>query len=454
MNECAIFPGLTAVNVPVNVGRPRSIVSVDYTTALILERDTDAVVRVFDSDNDGIFDDRQLVASANGLNHGLAIHDGHIYASSDTTVYRWSFDDSPIFDSVNSNTVEVVITNINADGNGGAPQGHETRTLAFDNSGRLYVSVGSDENIDNDSFRARIRRFTIDDPTVFPMNFLIGEIFADGLRNEVAMSFDKHDVLWGLGNGADNLIRSDLGGDIHNNNPGEEMHQIKEELAGKHWGYPWCWTEYIINPQNGGLGRGTVWAWPSFLNTVITDEQCRDVDEYEPAQLVIQAHSAPLGMTFYNYKPDVELRTECKDTNGISTAFPQSFDGYAFVAYHGSWNRDVPTGYKVVAIPMTAAGNLLNGMDTEPIDILAHVPPNAQWRDGFRPVDVDFDECGRLLVTSDGTNGNGDRLVLIEATATLEESTCTYTVPGGGGGGGLFNLPSLASLLALVCPFV
>ena len=45
-------------------------------------------------------------------------------------------------------------------GGGSSPNGHVTRTLEFDRLGRLYVSVGSQSNVDNDSFRARIRRFT------------------------------------------------------------------------------------------------------------------------------------------------------------------------------------------------------------------------------------------------------------------------------------------------------
>ena len=56
---------------------------------------------------------------------------------------------------------EVVIKNMNADGKGGAPQGHTTRTLAFDAVGKLYVSVGSYSNVDADSQRSRIRRFVL-----------------------------------------------------------------------------------------------------------------------------------------------------------------------------------------------------------------------------------------------------------------------------------------------------
>jgi hypothetical protein len=56
-----------------------------------------------------------------------------------------------------------------------------------------------------------------------------------------------------------------------------------------------------------------------------------------------------------------------------------------------------------------------------PVDLLAHQPPNANWDDGFRPVDVDFDECGRLIVTSDGTSGNGAKLVRIERIGSISE---------------------------------
>ena len=80
----------------------------------------------------------------------------------------------------------MVIKNINADGHGGAPLGHTTRTIVFDSRGRLYVSVGSSQNVDQDSNRARIRRFAI--PAAVPaggIDFNRGVVFADGLRNEV-----------------------------------------------------------------------------------------------------------------------------------------------------------------------------------------------------------------------------------------------------------------------------
>jgi glucose/arabinose dehydrogenase len=184
----------------------------------VLERGTQSIINIFDSDNDGIPDSKQTVAFAYGLNHGLAIHDGFIYASSDSMVYRWPNDNTyPLDDEA----AVIVINNINEDGNGGAPQGHTTRTLEFDDKGWLYVSVGSSGNVDANSYRSRIRRVDLSgDPTTlsFPQDFQTMEVFADGLRNEVGLAFDKHGALWGVENSADRLQRDDLGGDIHENN--------------------------------------------------------------------------------------------------------------------------------------------------------------------------------------------------------------------------------------------
>mmetsp|Transcript_31777 Transcript_31777/g.38616 ORF Transcript_31777/g.38616 Transcript_31777/m.38616 type:complete len:271 (+) Transcript_31777:225-1037(+) len=181
------------------------------------------------------------------LNHGLALHDGYLYASSSTTVYRWRYTPGTETSPPKVGDIETVIVNVSK-GAGttlGAPGGHTTRTLALDESGRLYVSVGSKENVDDDSFRSRIRRFELPDQNstsaisraiTLPIEFETGEVFADGLRNEVGLAFDSFGILWGVENGPDNLKRKDLGGDIHNNNPAEELNRFTEETAGEHWG--------------------------------------------------------------------------------------------------------------------------------------------------------------------------------------------------------------------------
>lgn len=396
--EAELHDGFCAFQLPIDVDQPRSIIALGTTDLMIVERGTSSVVLFIDSDGDGLVDTRRVLVTAPNLNHGLALSNGYLYASSNTHVYRWAYSDG--FATIDTSPT-TVIDNINADGQGGAPQGHWTRTLAFDGSGRLYVSVGSYSNVDRDSFRARIRRFNLDTGNL-PLDFLSGEVFADGLRNEVGLAWDRHGVLWGVENGADGLARDDLGADIYNDNPAEELNQFLE--PGAHYGYPYCWTEYRL-PEGVGRGRGAVWSWPETFATAYTDAECEAL--FTKPALSMQAHSAPLGITFYAWQEERPA--------GCSGAFPRDMDSYAFIAFHGSKSRDIPTGYKVVYVAMDGDGSVSG----DAVDLLAHVAPDAEWPDGFRPVDVDFDACGRLLVTSDGTRSSevflGSKIVRVQS---------------------------------------
>ena len=149
-------------------------------------------------------------------------------------------------------------------------------------------------------------------------------------------------------------------------------------------------------------GRGTIWAWPSTMASK-NDQWCRD-NTIRPV-LSMQAHSAPLGITFFNYSNSSTSADDCPDDGG----FPKSMNGNAFIAFHGSWNRNPPTGYKVVRVPMGDNGN---PTVDEAIDFFCHHDKSgsgAKWPNGFRPVDVVFDKCNRLLITSDGTGSASTR---------------------------------------------
>ena len=335
------------------------------------------------------------VASMPDLSHGIELSRGYLYASTPTTVYRWPYRKGQ---TNLATSRQKVIVNMDrfASGELGAPDGHTTRTLAFDPAGKwLYVSIGSEGNVDPDSHRARIRRFNIAAwDSTRPLEFNNGEVFADGLRNEVGLAFDSFGDLWGVENGADNLYRDDLGGDVHNDNPAEELNRFREAKKGQHWGYPYCWSEYCLPVANGGSGRmgaGTVWAWPDFMNATITDAWCRT--KTNKSVMSMPSHSAPLGITFYNWK-------DVSQDEGCSGGFPRSMDKYAFIAFHGSWNRDPPTGYKVVFVRFNSRGNPTGA---QPIDLFRHDGTTADWPVSIRPVDVQFDRCGRLFVTEDGT---------------------------------------------------
>jgi len=227
-----------------------------------------------------------------------------------------------------------------------------------------------------------------------PFDFREGEVFADGLRNEVGLAFDAAGVLWGVENGADRLRRADLGGDIHQDNPAEELNKF-DGAVGTHYGYPWCWTEYEL-PAEYGMGRGTVWAWPDTMNTFRNDDWCRTNSRLP--ELSMQGHSAPLGLTFFD-KNAVANGPDEAFCSGIGGTFPSERDGDLYIGFHGSWNRDIPTGYKVVHVPFDGPGGSPIG---EVIDLFWHGGNGARWPSRVRPVDVAFDRCGRLLVSDDG----------------------------------------------------
>lgn len=175
LSEAYLATGFCAGIIPVAVQQPRSIVACSVVSNssnnnaadfLTLERGTGSVLVGEDLDGDGIPESVRTLVTVAGLNHGLAVTSTHVYASSSTRVYRWPY--NPATKTLLGDQ-ETVIQNMNADGQGGAPFGHTTRTLAIQEAvNELYVSVGSNANVDPDSFRARIRRFKIDDPTLFP----------------------------------------------------------------------------------------------------------------------------------------------------------------------------------------------------------------------------------------------------------------------------------------------
>ena len=92
----------------------------------------------------------------------------------------------------------------------------------------------------------------------------------------------------------------------------------------------------------------------------------------------MQAHSAPLGLGFYS-----------------GTQFPEAYRGDLFVAFHGSWNRSAPTGYKVVRVPLE------DGVPGAVMDFATGWlrSDGSQWG---RPVDVVTSADGSLMISDDG----------------------------------------------------
>jgi glucose/arabinose dehydrogenase len=242
------------------------------------------VVALPDKDKNGKSD--ETIAFLKGLNspHGIAFYNGYIYIGETNQIVRYKYngiDSKP-------GKKEIIVPNL-------PTGGHFTRTVAFGPDGKMYVSIGSSCNIceEKDKRRAAILQFDPDGSD--------GTLFAKGLRNSVGLTWDPvKGEMWATDNGRDWL------GD---NLPPDEINIVKE---GKDYGWPYCYGDKIPDPKFNDRGR--------CVNTV--------------APIVeLQAHSAPLGLTFYE-----------------GDQFPEKYKGDLFVAYHGSWNRSVPTGYKLVRI--------------------------------------------------------------------------------------------------------
>jgi len=219
-----------------------------------------------------------------GLNrpYGLAFHDGWMYVGERTQIVRYRGPD--YFHG------EVVVSDLPTGGS------HWSREIVFGSDGKLYVSVGSSCNLceERDPRRAAVIRYEPDGT---------GEtIVAEGLRNAAGLAVHSGTgVIWASQNERDNL-----GDDL----PFEEINILSD---GEHFGWPYCYGDGEPNPE-----------YPDRADFCATTAS--------PA-LGIQAHSAPLGMVFYD-----------------GEQFPEEYRGDLFVALHGSWNRTDPTGYKLVRV--------------------------------------------------------------------------------------------------------
>ena len=225
--------------------------------------------------------------------------------------------------------------------------GHWTRDIVFSRDGKkLFVSVGSKSNVSDEEVekdRARVFEYDPDGKN--------GRVFATGIRNPVGLAIHPATgELWTSVN-----ERDELGDDL----VPDYVTRVKD---GGFYGWPWYYMGGHQDPRHKGKH-------PELKDKVITPD------------VLIQSHSAPLDLIFYDGRQ-----------------FPADYRENAFAALHGSWNRSRRTGYKIVRIPTQngqAAGeyiDFMTGFVTSEGDV---------WG---RPVGVAVAKDGALLVTDDGGN--------------------------------------------------
>ena len=227
--------------------------------------------------------------------------------------------------------------------------GHWTRDLAFSKDGRaMFVSVGSSSNdyeglFENETRRADILEFRPDGSAM--------RTYASGIRNPVGIAIDpRTGELWASVN-----ERDGLGDDL----PPDYITRV---VAGGFYGWPW----FYIGPHQDPVHRGE---HPELRDKVLLPD------------VLLQAHSASLEMTFYT-----------------GTQFPKEYVGDAFAAEHGSWNRSTRTGYKVIRIPQHNAVPIGEYQDF----MTGFVTSGGRvWG---RPVGVTVAADGALLVSDDASN--------------------------------------------------
>ncbi len=398
------------------------------------------VVILYDANGDGVSDssERALFGSIAGINHGIAFSPDRrfLYVSNDTTVYRWPY---AAGQRTATDTPSMVVSGMSSGG-------HSTRTLLFDSAGRLYVSIGSEGNLDVDpalrATRSLIRRFVL--PAQLPSNgidFQSGELIASGMRNEVGMTFDSRGRMWSVENGRDQLFDNRFGGDIHYDNPSEKLNRI-DGPGPTYFGYPQCWSEGVLP---GGSGPGTQHADQEVPPDLLqSDAWCQNTGNLRPPAAVMPAHWAPLGITEYT-----------------GDLLPAAYRGDLFITSHGSWNREIGQVGRLVA----RAHVLPDGTVASIEPIVGERGSNGLLRQGqwlIRPVDIQQGPDGALYF-SDDLGGSVFRIAGYGGAGGQDAGTDGGSASGDGGTppgsaesgkSGCSSAPGTAGVGALALAFI
>lgn len=319
--------------------QPRWLAQAPNGDVFVADSKAGNIIVLRDTNNDGTADQRFIFASVLNQPFGMAFWRNYLYVGNTNAVVRFRY--RPGQTSAEGDSEKI------ADLPGSGYREHWTRNLVFNPPGsKLYVTVGSQSNSDVEPEpRASILEFEPDGTG--------RRVFASGLRNPVGLSFyPGTNQLW-----ATVQERDRLGDDL----PPDFVTSITE---GAFYGWPYTYIGSNPDPRHQGGQPDPP------IQTVVPD-------------LLIQAHSAVLGLTFYT-----------------GAMFPRDYRGDAFVALHGSWNRSKRTGYKVVRIHFQK-NRPVGGYEDFVVGWMLSEDKPEVWG---RPCGLLVMKDGSMLVADDGAN--------------------------------------------------
>ncbi|KAK1778667.1 hypothetical protein QBC45DRAFT_158823 [Copromyces sp. CBS 386.78] len=395
--QYTVNSGWTIMKIAGSLKQVRTVIW-DTEGNMLVQHNTKGVsVHTFGAD--GCINSTNMLISGGGLNHGLDLTpDGKtLYASSETTLYSWAYD--PLTRKV-SNQKTIV--------KGMSTGVHSSRAVKFipGQPNLVLLQVGSNSNFDMaaqqpSTGRACIKVFDTNNVPSDGYNYNTqGEMFGYGLRNDIGFVPDPNGVFWGVENSGDDFTRTENGQrkDIHTNNPAEKLNNLGDPPTVRNawYGYPTCFSVWDPSSFTNGLKTGQHFVVAP--NSSYNDATCNG--KAIAPRLTFQAHSAPIWNTF-----DADAKN-------------------MYITFHGSWNRQPPTGFKVVQVPFT---RLADG-SYDPVapadsrtgytDVFSATNPGSCTANGltqsscFRLTAASWDPAGRGLFVGSDNSADGEIYIL------------------------------------------
>lgn len=320
--------------------RPRWMALAPNGDVFVADSQAGRIIILRDSNKDGVAEERFTFATGLKQPFGMAFWRDYFYVGNTDAVVRFAYKPGQ---TAATGAPEKI-----ADLPGKGYREHWTRNVIFNPEGtKMYVTVGSESNVsvEPEPMRAAIMEYNPDGTGK--------RIIASGARNPIGLAFNPATrKLW-----AAVQERDRLGDDL-------VPDYVTEIRDGGFYGWPYSYVGQNVDPRRKGERIDLV------SKTIVPD-------------VLIQAHSAVLGLVFYDGK-----------------MFPEEYRGNAFAALHGSWNRSKRTGYKIISIPFRN-GKLAGGYD----DFLTGWMLGEDSKDVWgRPVGLLVLPDGSMLITDDGAN--------------------------------------------------